>query len=163
MDEFTLHDALQLAVTTEQLGRKVYRRFAEKFAEQKDIAEIFSRLAKDEALHEGQFQAILEQNPRKEDEPDRYGVDEYLRVTAISEFFNEDAMHDLERVKTAGDALVKAVRLEKATLLFYHALRDSIGTKTALDEIIAAEKTHLTTLMKVILTDARFRGLGDTW
>jgi len=59
--------------------------------------------------------------------------------------------------------LIKAVRLEKATLLFYHALRDNIGKQTSLDEIIAAEKTHLTTLMKVILTDARFRGLGDTW
>ncbi len=32
-----------------------------------------------------------------------------------------------------------------------------------LDEVIKAQKGHLTTLMKVVLSDAEFRGLSDRW
>lgn len=161
MDDFTLHDALQLAVMTEQIGAKLYARFANRFAAQGEIGEIFARLAGDERLHESQFQSLLDQNPRKDEDVGRFGVDDYLRVTAISEFFGKDAVDRLKEVETAGDALLSAVRLEKATLLFYQALRDRIGATPALDELIDAEKSHLTTLMKVILTDARFRALAD--
>jgi rubrerythrin len=163
MDDFTLHDALQIAVMTEQLGAKVYTRFAKRFADDKGIAEVFTKLAGEEQFHERYFQSLLDQNPRTEKEVGRFGVDEYLRATAISEFFGKDAMNKLKEVATPGEALAQAVRLEKATLLFYHALRDNLGASTALDELINAEKSHLTTLMKVVLTDARFRGLSDTW
>ena len=163
MDEFTVHDALQLALTTEQIGRKVYTRFAERFADQSEVAEIFKRLARDENLHEAQFQTLLDQHPRTDEDLGRYGVDEYLRATAISEFFGKDALDRLEKVEEPGDALNCAVGLEKASLLFYQAIRDTIGESPALDEIIKTEKSHLTTLMKIVLSDARFRGLTDRW
>jgi rubrerythrin len=163
MDEFTLHDALQIAVMTEQLGEKLYARFAKRFADDKEIAEVFAKLAAEEVAHGSYFQSLLDQNPPNEKEKGRYGVDEYLRATAISEFFGHGALDRLREVKTPGEALVQAVRLEKATLLFYHALRDHLGANTALDDLINTEKSHLTTLMKVVLTDARFRGLSDTW
>ena len=41
MDDFTLNDALKLAVTTEQIGAKLYTRFAEKFAANEEIAKTF--------------------------------------------------------------------------------------------------------------------------
>jgi rubrerythrin len=163
MDEFTLHDALQIAVMTEQLGAKVYSRYAERFADNKEVAEVFAKLAGEEESHERYFQSLLDQNPRSERDVGRFGVDEYLRATAISEFFGKNALDKLKEVASPGEALTQAVRLEKATLLFYHALRDSLGASTALDELIKAEKSHLTTLMKIVLTDARFRGLSDTW
>ena len=47
MDDFTLHEALKLAVKTEQIAEKVYTRFAKKFADNKEVAEVFERLAKD--------------------------------------------------------------------------------------------------------------------
>jgi rubrerythrin len=163
MDEFTLHDALEIAVMTEQLGEKVYSRFAKRFADDREVAEVFAKLAAEEVAHGQYFQLLLDQNPRTEKEVGRFGVDEYLRATAISEFFGKDALDKLKQVQTPGEALAQAVRLEKATLLFYHALRDHLGANTALDELINTEKTHLTTLMKVVLTDARFRGLSDSW
>jgi rubrerythrin len=163
MDEFTVHDALRLAVTTEEIGAKVYRRFAEKFADQHELAEIFAKLARDEQLHQAQFRALLDQHPRTNEELGRYGVDEYLRATAISEFFGKKAVDRLKEAQDPEEALKNAVGLEKATLLFYQAIRDTIGESPALDEIIQIERSHLTTLMKVILTDARFRGLSDRW
>ena len=63
----------------------------------------------------------------------------------------------------AGSALANAFAMERATLLFYQAIRDTIGADTALDEVITAEKSHLTTLMRVILADAEFRSLSDKW
>lgn len=163
MDDFTLHEALKLAVKTEQIGEKLYTRFAKKFADNEKVAEVFSRLAKDERVHESQFQALLDKNPKTEGAAGRYEEDEYLRATAISEFFKDDAFDELDKIETPKDALAKAVALEKTTLLFYQAIRDSVGPDTALDELINAEKSHLTTLMKVILTNAEFRGLSDKW
>jgi len=163
MDEFTLHEALKLAVKTEQIGEKLYTRFAKKFAGDEKVAEVFERLAKDERVHESQFQALLDRSPRTEGSAGRYEEDEYLRATAISEFFKDDAFDKLDQIETPQDALAKAVALERTTLLFYQAIRDSVGPGTALDELITAEKSHLTTLMKVVLTNAEFRGLGDKW
>jgi hypothetical protein len=39
--------------------------------------------------------------------------------------------------------------MEKATLLFYQAIRDRIGPDTDLDEVSEAEKSHLTALVMV--------------
>jgi rubrerythrin len=163
MDELTLHEALKLAVKTEQIGEKLYTRFAKKFAENDKVAEVFARLAKDESVHESQFQALLDRNPKIEGAAGRFEEDEYLRATAISEFFKDDVFDKLDEIETPKDALAKAVALERTTLLFYQAIRDSVGPGTDLDELIQHEKSHLTTLMKVVLTNAEFRGLGDTW
>jgi rubrerythrin len=163
MDDFTLHEALKLAVKTEQIGEKVYTRFAKKFADNKEVAEVFERLAKDERVHESQFQALLDRTPKNEGAAGRYEEDDYLRATAISEFFKGDVFESLAKVETPSDALANAVGLERATLLFYQAIRDKVGPNTALDELIEHEKDHLTTLMKVAMTDAKFRGLTDKW
>ena len=163
MDDFTLHEALKLAVTTEQIGAKVYTRLAKKFGSEKDIAEVFSQLAQDERAHESQFQALLDQNPKTGDAPGRFEVDEYLRATAISEFFKDEAFDNFDKIQEPADALTRALAMERAALLFYQAIRDTIGADTALDAVIEAEKNHLTTLMRVILADAKFRGLSDKW
>ena len=163
MDEFTLNEALKLAVTTEQIGAKVYTRFARKFADHKEIAGVFSQLAKDERVHESQFQVLLDRNPRAAETASQYGEDEYLRATAISGFFKDEAFDNLEKIEKPKDALANAFAMERATLLFYQAIRDRIGADTALDEVIQAEKSHLTALMRVILADADFRSLSDKW
>ena len=65
--------------------------------------------------------------------------------------------------RTPQDTLENAFSLEKATLLFYEALLDTLGDDASLSAIIQAEKEHVVALMKVILTGAKFRGLGDKW
>ena len=161
MENLTLRDAFELAVTTEEIGQKLYRRLAEKFTEEPAIADVFLTLAKDEDFHEEQFKKIGAKLPTNADDASRYGVSEYLRATAISEFFTDQGFHKADEIDTVEDALRLAFDFEKTTALFYQALRDEIGESEELDQLIAAEKSHVVALMKVLLSDARFRGLGD--
>ena len=164
ISNLTLRKALDMAVATEQVGARFYQRMAEKFSNTEKLAGIFNQLAKDEQVHEKQFKEIAEQVPKEEDNrPDDQRM-HYLRAAASSEFFEEGAFEDLGKIRTETDALGMAFRFEKDTLFFYFAVKDSLGQQNeALDKIIEAEKDHVSTLMKVITTDAKFRSLQEKW
>lgn len=161
--DFTLRESIQLAITTEQLGREYYTRMAGKFSDNKEIVEIFTQLAADEKTHEEQFKKILENVPKEEDKPERYELYQYMRATAISEFFQKDYFKKAENIDSSTQALVTALGLEKATLQFYKAIRDVLGENKQLDAIINMERNHVLALVRIIPTDAKFRGLGDTF
>jgi rubrerythrin len=164
IQNFTVRDALELAVTTEQLGAKAYGRLATRFASDREMGELFLRLQRDERAHEKQFQRLFDALPEDQKVGDgRYKVHDYLRATAISEFFGKKAFMRMEEFETREDVLRNAFNLEKNTVLMYQALRDAIGPDPALDEIIETEQAHVVAVMKVIMTDAEFRGVGDTW
>lgn len=161
--EVTLRRALELAVATEELGGQFYKDMAEKFVEDKAVADIFKQLAKDEANHEAQFKNLLKEvegatEPKKDDE-----VSYLLRAAAMTEFFDKKSFEDMESVKAPADALIKALAFEKSTLFYYQTLKDVLGTSQQLDALIAAEKGHVTALARVIVSDAKFRGLADPW
>jgi rubrerythrin len=160
-EDFTLRESIQLAVTTEQLGADYYERMAGRFKDEKAIAEIFNQLSKDEKVHEQQFKSILGDIPKEEDRPKRYELEQFLRATAISEFFQKGYFENLEGVNETRDALAKALAFEKATLQYYQAIADVLGEHKQLKAIIAAEKNHVITLVRIIPTDAVFRGLSD--
>ena len=52
---------------------------------------------------------------------------------------------------------------EKATLGFYNAVKDTLGENATLQQIIDAEKRHVTRIMKVMIAEAKFRSLEDEW
>jgi rubrerythrin len=161
-EDLTLRECIQLAVTTEEIGCKFYERLARKFADDKDIADIFSQLAKDEKAHEKQFKLLLEKVPKEELQPEKYELHQFLRATAISEFFRKDYFKQADEISTPSDALGKALAFEKATLLYYQAIRDVLGENKQLDAIIKAERNHVMAIARVVVTDARFRGLSDS-
>ena len=161
--DLTLRKAVELAVITEQLGADFYDRMKHKFAARKELVEIFDQLVRDERKHETQFKKILETVPEqdiKDEQSDQY---QYLRATAMSSFFGRDGLKDTEHIETDEDALGKAMAFEKDTLQYYRAIRDILGEQPQLDQIINAERTHVIALMKVIIADARFRGLDYDW
>lgn len=162
MEDLTLRKSLQLAVKTEQLGARYYERIARRFSDQKEIADIFTQLARDERSHETQFRAILDSAPEEEGES-RYEVDQYVRAVAVSEFFRIEQFKNMGEVKSEEDALGAALAFEKSTLLYYQALKDIVHESSQLDSIIQAEKNHIMSLTKIIVTDARFRGIRDNW
>jgi rubrerythrin len=138
---------------------------AKRFQDNAEIEELFSILAKDEKAHEAQFQALLKKVPADDSEQaggDKY---DYLAAAAMSEFFlgDEGAMKDIDKIETRDDALGRAFALEKASLLYYHAIADVLGENDVLKEIISAEKSHLVSVMKYMMTDAKMRGLADKW
>ena len=163
MQDLTLRKSIELAIKTEQLGADFYWRMERKFAEQQELKDIFAQLVKDEKAHEMQFKAILKGVPDEPIEQQQYELHQFLRATAISEFFRDDAFKNVDSIKLADDALGRSLAFEKATLQYYQAIRDILGQNQALEEIINAERTHVITLMKIITADAKFRGLSDKW
>ena len=160
--EWTLRKAVQMAVATEQNGMKFYEGLAAKFADDQEVSAIFTRLAKDEKIHEAQFKKILEQTPEGEIEGDEDQF-AYLRAMSMSRFFSGETYNDLAKVDTAEDALFEALEFEKSTKAYYDAMTHFVGKAGQLEAIIEEEKKHITALMKVVLTGARFRGLADRW
>jgi len=160
--EISLRSALELAVATEERGGKYYVEMAEKFAGEKPVAEIFTKLAKDEANHEAQFKTLLSQvegagGKAKDDES--YHL---VRAAALSRFFDKD-QKATDDIQSPRDALAQALDLEKSTLFYYQSIKDAIGGSPELDALIAAEKGHVVALTRVIISDAKFRGLSDPW
>lgn len=162
MEDLTLHKGLQLAVKTEQMGAEYYEKMAGKFSDNKEIADVFTQLSKDEKVHEAQFTKILE-NTSQDEGQSNYEMDQYTRAIAISEFFRTEQMKTMREVDSVEDALGKALAFEKSTLLFYLSLKDSIGESDQLNAIIDAEKDHIASLTRIIVTDATFRGIRDKW
>jgi len=163
MEELTLHKSLKLAVKTEEIGSRFYERMAKKFSDNKEISDVFSQLAKDEKVHEAQFKKILASAPPEGEGSGTYESDQFARAIAVSEFFRIDEFRKIEDVKTRAEALSAALAFEKSTLLYYQSLKDSLGENTPLDEIIAAEKEHVMRLARILVTNAEFRGIRDSW
>jgi rubrerythrin len=162
LTELTLRKALDLAADTEAAAAQRYQELARQFAASPEVAEVFTQLASDESSHEAHFRDVAsrvregEAPPRGEDSMD------LVRASVASEFFKPGGFAAAE-VKTPADALQKALGLERATLFFYISLQDVMGESPELAHLIEAEKRHVTTLMKVLLSDAKFRSLDDTW
>ncbi len=165
MDDVTLAKSIELAITTERMGAGFYRKLAEKFGNDKEISELFSILSKDEESHEKQFRALRGKLPAEERELMTDQKYQYLQAVSISEFFAGDggALDKTDDIKTRDDALARAFSLEKATLLYYHGIKDVLGENDILDTIIELEKSHLVSVMKYLMTGAKMRRLSDSW
>jgi rubrerythrin len=147
-----LREAVEFAITTEQLGARGYRRLARNLEKDKEAAELFLRLAQDEERHEAEFRALMDTVPDRDTErdyPETYG---FLRAMSISEFFSPRAglTRDVEEIQNRADALRRAIELEKATLGYYQALREVLGGSEALDGIIQAEREHLLSVSRML-------------
>jgi rubrerythrin len=161
LEEPTLRKAVELAVQTEQIGKKFYEELSQKFESEKEVHEIFTQLASDEKVHENQFKALLEKLTGDDKIAEKH--QDYIKAASVSDFFQTDAFDNITKIDSAGQALNRAFNFEKTTLLYYEALRDVLGDSQELNQIIEAEKKHMTNLMKVIINDAKFRGLQDDW
>ncbi len=141
--EFTLTQALELAVETERLGQRFYERAAERFSDSPALIQLFRALAQDEAAHERSFQGLLESLPADRRAATRYERHQFLRAMAVSEFFRGPNFRDLDSIRTAADALDRAIQLEKDTMVYYQGLKEALGGGRAIDLLIAAEMGHI--------------------
>ena len=161
IENVTVRRALEFAMTTERQGAAFYGRLATRHADAPELVELFQILAHDEEIHELQFKALLRKLPPGEGGDLSADDREYLRALATAEIFygNNEALDPADRVGTREDALHRALDLEKATLLYYGAMRDVLGPSEVLDAVIATEKAHLVRVMKVLFTGGTMRGL----
>lgn len=165
MEEITLKSCIEFAVATEETGAKFYKILAGKFADNKEIADLFKLLANDEMVHRKQFADLLEQVPQEANVSGAPEKSEYVRAMSISEFFSHrhGPFKDVDAIDNRDEALEKAFGFEKATLGFYQAVQDVLGNNPTLSEVIEAEKSHITKLMKAMITGEKFRSLQDKW
>lgn len=159
--EPTLRNSIELAIETEKIGAKYYQELTERFSNEPGIKDIFAQLARDEKVHEQQFSELL-QSLTGEGKIDQK-QQAYLKAASVSEFFKNDTFKGIAKVESPEEVMRRAFNFEKSTLFFYSALKEIIGESKQLDEIIEAEKLHVTNLLAVILEDAKFRGLQDTF
>lgn len=159
LEDLTPRKAVEFAIKTEEIGEKLYIKLAKKFAEEPETKALFEQLAKDEAVHQRQFRTLLDTLPQP-DGPIPYEQDQYLKAMAISNVFYglNKAMADSDSLE---DALHRALQLEKNTILFYTAMRETLGENEALEKMIEMEKGHAKQLMKHLITGAKLRSLQD--
>ena len=105
----------------------------------------------------------MERTPDEGSLEDREEALNLLRASAASKILSPGALAEAGDAKTPADALLGALELEKATLFFYQSLKDVLDDNEEVDHLIETEKRHVSALMKVLVNDARFRGLDDTW
>ena len=163
LEDITLRKAVEFAVATEEMGERAYKKLAEKFADHRELREVFETLAEDEQGHANQFKALLDFVPSDDDILADDEKRRYLAAMATSKYFRGESglAGSLEDVTTVEDALVRVFGFEKATLSFYLAVRDLLGQNPVLDAMIAVERTHVSRLMKYILADEKMKGLAD--
>lgn len=163
--EITLKNYIELAVATEENGAKFYQKLAKKFANNEDVSDLFTRLAKDEAIHKAKFLELLNDLPEEGISlaPERA---QYVKAMSTSKFFSRKRgpFKDIDKIINRDDALETAFSFEKATLGFYQAVRDFfVGDSKVLIKVIEAEKEHVVKIMGVMMTGAKFRGLENDW
>jgi rubrerythrin len=145
LERLTLRSAVEFAVKTEEAGGIFYSKMAKRFSDNKKLSAIFEELAKEEAGHESQFKALLDQVPEEpflKSQREKLAV---LRAISMSEFFLGESglFKNLDEIKTPKDVYRRAYQLEKDTLMFYLEMRQILGDNDVLDEIIEAEERHV--------------------
>ncbi|MBD3168872.1 MAG: hypothetical protein GF307_05275 [candidate division Zixibacteria bacterium] len=165
MEEITLKNCMKFAVATEEAGAKFYNQLAENFSDNKEIHDLFTQLSKDEVVHQKQFSNLLD----KVGEDVKVGKGEsgydFIKAMSVSDYFDTEQgpFKDVDKVKDREEALSHAFELEKATLGFYNAVKAVLGDNDTLNSVIQAEQNHITTIMKVMVTEGKFRSLEDKW
>ncbi len=154
-----IKQAIEIAMKAEELAAKFYAQLAKKFGNNAELKSLLEQLARDEIDHRKQFGDLLNIEPGRSVSISDEHYD-FLKQIDISRHF--DQMENVGDVEEK-DILNQAYEFEKETVLFYHGIKDIVGESKELDEIIKMEKSHMTQILKYIMTDAEFRGLSDKW
>jgi len=144
MVNFSIREVVEQAVQTEKLGYEFYTTMAKKFPDNNELKKLFDLLAVHELKHGTNFSHLKDKIGNEEPE----GWDEvslYLRAIVDSEFFlgKDKCLPSLEHVRTALEAIDFALCFERETLLYYHALRETLKERDTIDAIIKEEKSHI--------------------
>jgi len=146
MNKYNIKEIIEMAIQTEKLGFRFYTKIAEKFKRNKDLVDLFTKLASKEQVHEKTFTELKRLVGKSGTEDVEWGeVTNYMRAFVESEFFlgKGKSLPSLSRIKTSKDAVKFALGFEKETLLYFMELRKIVKEKEMVDEIINEEKSHI--------------------
>jgi len=144
MSDYSIREAVEMAVQTEKIGNQFYTEMAEKFKDNKDINELFTKLANREKVHERTFSELKE--TLGEEEPDNWQeAANYMRAIVESAFFlgKDKATAHMQSIDDYRQAVGFALAFEKETLLYFYGIRGLVKEKEVIDEIINEEQSHI--------------------
>jgi rubrerythrin len=138
-------DVFDFAINAEKNGMDFYMKAAKKFAD-KDLKDLFVKLAKEEAVH---LQIFMEFKAKGIDQTLRNPeIDEYIESIVQEGLFprSETINKRLDQVETVAQAAAIAMAAEKNAILLYSELaklaRDK-DQKKFFDKIVKEEKSHI--------------------
>jgi len=152
---FNSLEVMEMAKDIEKRGKKFYLKHAEA-TENRDLRELFKRLASDEQDHYEKFVAITEELKTEGEEADylyEEDVSAYFKYLVEFSVFPEDNSEEsIEALNDVKKALKLAIQAEKDSILFYKEMCDKNEGKTldAVEKLIEQEKEHLRSLSKYI-------------
>lgn len=164
LENVTPAKCVEFAIATEEIGSELYHQLAERFASDRELAELFGDLGRDEVHHAEQFRALRDRFAGSR-QPISADQASYLRAMSMNDVFSgpKGLMDALDGIRTRDDALEQTLHLEKATLAYYQAVREVLGPDQVLDTIIVIERKHVLMVMKLLVTGAKFRGFSDSY
>jgi len=152
---FNSLEVMEMAKDIEKRGKKFYLKHAEA-TENRDLRELFKRLAADEQDHYEKFVALTEELKAEGEEADylyEEDVSAYFKyLVEFSIFPEDDSEESIEALNDVKKALKLAIQAEKDSILFYKEMCDENEGKTldAVEKLIEQEKEHLKSLSKYI-------------
>jgi rubrerythrin len=164
MDDVTAASCVEFAMKVEDMGAELYEQLARKFSADRELGELFAGLRRDELQHRELFRAFHDRALSRPSER-RIPVElaQHIRATSMSDVFSGlRALHGgMGAIRSRDDALERAFKFEKATLGFFQAMQEIFEGDEVLASLVAVEKSHVAKVMELMVTGARFRGLGD--
>lgn len=150
---FSLLEAMELAITMEEEGVAFYTLAAEKVTAP-EVKSLLLILKEKEYNHINTFRRIFSELSEKQGMADAAlyltdpEVEAYFRAFVDSAVFptRGAAAKVIERLHTAEEVLLLGMRIEKESILYYLELKQRSpfpGAGEALDRIICEEKAHL--------------------
>jgi len=144
MSDYSIREAVEMAVQTEKMGYEFYTEMAAKFKDNADVNELFTKLANRERVHEKTFEDLKDtlggEAPEGWEE-----ASNYMRAIVESAFFlgKEKATAHMQGIEDYRQAVGFALAFEKETLLYFYGIRDMVKEKEVIDEIINEEQSHI--------------------
>ncbi len=163
-EKITLKGCVKFAVNTEAELSEYYDHLADQCSQDQEISELFKTLAKDEEVHKGQFEKLLEQVSDDETGLSTEESDFLLAMSLSKTFAKLYGRHDFVYNKDDREKLLfELFEFEKATLGFYTALMEVMDDHTILKQIVDIEKKHVVSVMKMVVTGTKYTSIGDNW
>jgi rubrerythrin len=164
IEDVTSASCVEFATNVEEMGASLYGSLAKKFSGDAELGGLFEGLARDEVQHKAIFRAFRDRmasSSTSRKVPAELA--HYLRAMSMSEVFaGMKGLHtDLDAIRTRDDALERALKFEKATLGFFQAMQDVFEEDDVFAPLIAVERGHVAKVMELMITGAKYRGLGD--
>ncbi len=148
-DKFTIQEIIEIAIEIEKNGKSFYQSLSEQ-AGSAQLRDLFEYLSKEEELHINRFEELLKISGGYQISELYYATDYmgYMKAIADERVFksNLSVNEFVKNIKSASEALDKAIGFEKDSILFLYEMQeflDDKNNKGTIQKLINEEKDHI--------------------